>query len=126
MALGLFNLKKKEKEKINMETTTIILLSVLSTLSVVAVITIVVVSFARLRRRVDSNHDDCFRVIDSTRMDLENRIDEITGNLSREAEDIRRTIDSRCDKLDSKIKSLGSDAPGTHVNAGNGKQLIQG
>ena len=107
-----------------METTTTILLSVLSTLSVVAVITIVVVSFVKLRSRVDNNHDECCRIIDSTRMDLENRIDEVTGNIIRDSDEVRRLIDSRCDKLDSKIKSIGIDAAGTHVNST--KQVLQG
>jgi Na+/H+ antiporter NhaB len=107
-----------------METTTTILLSVLSTLSVVAVITIVVVSFMKLRRRVDSNNDECFRAMDSTRMDLENRIHEVTGSLTRESEEIRRIIDSRCDKLDSKIKSL-SNVSGP-VTSSETKQVLQG
>lgn len=108
-----------------METTTTILLSVLSTLSVVAVITIVVVSFMKLRIRVDNNNDECFRAMDSIRMDLENRIDEVTGNLSRDSDEIRRIIDSRCDRLDAKIKLYVSNKS-EPVTSSETKQVLQG
>jgi hypothetical protein len=108
-----------------METTTIILLSVLSTLSVVAVITIVAVSFMRLGKRVDGNNDDCHRAIDALTHELYAKINEVTDSFSREYDDIRRTIDSRCDKLDSKIKSGINDTAGTHINASSEKQIKQ-
>ncbi|HUS49711.1 MAG TPA: hypothetical protein VMZ91_06070 [Candidatus Paceibacterota bacterium] len=106
-----------------MGTTTIILLSVLSTLSVVAVITIVVVSFSRLRSRVDSNNDECYRQMDAVREEFVSKVNELENIFTRESDEIRRVIDSRCDKLDSKIKSISESGP---VTSSEKKQVLQG
>lgn len=100
-----------------METTTIILLSVLSTLSVVAIITVVAVSFGRLNRKVDKLEEQVYLYINNERTNVETRLNDICGEYRGEFEKVRGTIDSRCDKLDSKIKNSNFESQ---------KQVLQG
>jgi hypothetical protein len=94
---------------------TVIIVSVLSTLGVVAVLTSVVVAFIKLKNKVDVS------LFDSTIERLHNKIDyevyqaigenqRITNDLISDTnsriEEITKMIDSRCDKLDSKIKTV--------------------
>jgi biopolymer transport protein ExbB/TolQ len=94
-----------------METATIILLSVLSTLGVVAIITLVVVSFYKLGRKVDTSENNVFKSLEETREEMYNITAADRDDSSRQLEELRRELDSRCDKLDHKIKS--STAPST-------------
>lgn len=109
-----------------METTTVILLSVLSTLSVVAIIALVVVSFNKLGRKVNTLEDILSREITQRSDELNSRMNNIVDEFSIEFANMKKFVDSRCDKLDAKIKSSGENAAGTHVNAGNSKQVLQG
>jgi uncharacterized membrane protein YhiD involved in acid resistance len=116
---------------------TIIIVSVLATLGVVAILTSIVVAFIKLKNKVDVNNqketvDGLYKTIEY----VERRIDEnqkyvddkfdrlitqiyetINNNENdsrREYEAIYRVIDSRCDKLDSKIKAVsGNNMPKT-------------
>jgi hypothetical protein len=103
-----------------METT--ILVTVLATLGVVAMVTAIVVMFSKLNKKVDvidfeKNIDNILK----DRMDLEreinNRFNELSSDVYRTIEinytslhndidETNRFIDSRCDKLDNKIKEL--------------------
>lgn len=117
---------------------TIILISVLSTVGVVAILMSIVVAFVKLKSKVDGNSlnitiNQIHQKIDETNRDIHQRIDELnneTGDrfdrlittvydtinhnhsqTSNEFDDIRRTIDSRCDKLDAKIKGKSEYNP---------------
>ena len=106
----------------------IIIVSVLSTLGVVAILTSIVVAFIKIKNKVDVNDqkemvDDLNKSIDHIhrRIDENSRYsddrfdrlitqiyDTINTNDSmylREFDDLKRLLDSRCDKLDSKIKA---------------------
>ena len=97
-----------------METATIILLTVLSTLSVVAIITMIVVSFYKLRGKVDELENSVFRYIEEKETSTDSRFVEL-----------ERGIDSRFDKLDNKIKLSNNTASATGPVA-NAKQILQG
>lgn len=115
---------------------TIIIVSVLSTLGVVAVLTSIVVAFIKLKHKVDGNSfeitvNDIHRRMDDITNCTDDKIDRlitavyetINNNYNihtRDFEDIRRVIDSRCDKLDSKIKSLDKD-----LVPNSGKQILK-
>ena len=98
----------------------IIIVSVLSTLGAVAVISSIVVAFIKLKHKVDGNSfqitindihkrmDDIERCADDMLDRSISNVHEIINNnynqTNSEFGDIRRTIDSRFDKLDAKIK----------------------
>lgn len=88
-----------------METTTVILLSVLSTLSVVAIITLVVVSFIKLGRKVNFIEEHLSREMCQRSDEINTRMNTIVDEFSKEFEGMKKFIDSRCDKLDAKIKT---------------------
>jgi predicted PurR-regulated permease PerM len=116
---------------------TIIIVSVLATLGVVAILTSIVVAFIKLRNKVDVNDQKetidgvhqlieyVERKIDENQREVDNKFDRLISqiyetlnnnesNCHREFESIHRTIDSRCDKLDSKIKAVsGINMPKT-------------
>jgi hypothetical protein len=96
-----------------METIIIVAVSVLSTLGIVALVTAIVVMFKKLKNKVDGVELDHYkRDIDERFNNLETmisnevsaisrRIDETEGILTRSDDEIRKQIDSRCDKLHS-------------------------
>ena len=87
-----------------METSTIILITVLSTLSVVAIITMVVVAFYKLGKSVDDLENNIYKSLDETRTDMFNLRDENTNHFNLELSQLRKELDSRFDKLDNKIR----------------------
>jgi glucosamine 6-phosphate synthetase-like amidotransferase/phosphosugar isomerase protein len=111
---------------------TMITVSVLSTLGVVAILASIVVAFIKLKNKVDVNDQkeiisDLHRIIEQVerRIDENNRntverfdrlIEQVyetmrddDNNYHKELDDLRRLIDSRCDKLDSKIKAVSDN-----------------
>ena len=124
----------------------IVIVSVLSTLGVVAMLTAIVVAFNKLKGKVDVKPFDtaiisAFNEIDEVKKengrsndiiirDLNDNLrdvhqilntdnTELRDGIYKELIDIRRFIDSRCDKLDNKIQTL--------TPAGEGdKPLIKG
>ena len=123
-----------------------IIVSVLATLGVVAMVMAIAVMFNRLKGKVDvndyreltntifneietnlreqnDNNEKLNRDFNDTLREVHQILDkadeEIKNDVYRELTDIRRFIDSRCDKLDSKIQAL--------TPAGEGdKPLIKG
>ncbi len=90
---------------------TVIIVSVLSTLGVVAVLTSIVVAFIKLKNKVDvKDHreeiTELYQLLDSKVTTIYNDIQNTERSIFQELEHINRTIDSRCDKLDSKIKTI--------------------
>jgi hypothetical protein len=123
-----------------------IIVSVLATLGVVAMVMAIAVMFNRLKGKVDvndyreltntifneietnlreqnDNNEKLNRDFNDTLREVHQILDkadeEIKNDVYRELTDIRRFIDSRCDKLDSKIQTL------THTSEGD-KPLIKG
>ena len=123
-----------------------IIVSVLATLGVVAMVMAIAVMFNRLEGKVDvddfkeltntifneietnlreqnDNNVKLNRDFNDTLREVHQILDkadeEIKNDVYRELTDIRRFIDSRCDKLDSKIQTL------THTSEGD-KPLIKG
>ena len=123
-----------------------IIVSVLATLGVVAMVMAIAVMFNRLKGKVDVNDyreltNTIFNEIETNLREqndnnaklnrdfndtlrevhqiLDKADEEIKNDVYRELTDIRRFIDSRCDKLDSKIQTL------THTSEGD-KPLIKG
>jgi hypothetical protein len=106
---------------------TIILISVLSTLGVVAILTSIVVAFIKLRSKVDGNSlnitiRDIHQRIDDLNNETGDRFDRlittvyetINYNHSQtaiELDNVIKIIDSRCDKLDAKIKGKSEYSP---------------
>lgn len=104
----------------NMET--IIVVSVLSTLGAVAVLIGIVVAFIKLKHKVDGNTfqitiNDVHRRMEDIERCTDDKIDRLitavyetmnhnNNQIDIEIENVRRIIDSRCDKLDSKIKVM--------------------
>jgi len=111
----------------------IVIVSVLSTLGVVAMLTAIVVAFNKLKGKVDVKAFDtaiisAFNEIDEVKKengrsndiiirDLNDNLrdvhqilntdnTELRDGIYKELIDIRRFIDSRCDKLDNKIQTL--------------------
>ena len=111
----------------------IVIVSVLSTLGVVAMLTAIVVTFNKLKGKVDVKAFDtaiisAFNEIDEVKKengrsndiiirDLNDNLrdvhqilntdnTELRDGIYKELIDIRRFIDSRCDKLDNKIQTL--------------------
>ncbi len=111
----------------------IVIVSVLSTLGVVAMLTAIVVAFNKLKGKVDVKAFDtaiisAFNEIDEVKKengrsndiivrDLNDNLrdvhqilntdnTELREGIYKELIDIRRFIDSRCDKLDNKIQTL--------------------
>lgn len=93
---------------------TIILISVLSTLGVVALVTAIVVAFIKLGKKVDVNlfnktNTEMNLSAEIDREKIYQYVDNIREDTSRSIEDVYRFIDSRCDKLESKIKGLSNN-----------------
>lgn len=111
---------------------TIIIVSVLATLGVVAILTSIVVVFIKLKNKVDVNNqketvDGLYKTIEYVERQIEGNqrqvddkfdrlisqiyetINNNENNYLREFEVMHRTIDSRCDKLDSKIKAVSDN-----------------
>jgi len=96
---------------------TIIIVSVLATLGVVALVSTIVVALIKLSKKVDvtennQQHDEIYREVAQRDEEIRRLIIEVNNNIAsqldnvyREIEDTKKFIDSRCDKLDSKITS---------------------
>lgn len=100
----------------------IILISVLTTLGVVSVLYSIVVMFNRLKTKVDvqmyeQNQNDIYMNLDRTnieiikqnkenRRDIEEQIQYTRTDYQDQINELRRVIDSRCDKLYSQIESI--------------------
>jgi peptidoglycan hydrolase CwlO-like protein len=87
-----------------METQLIIIVSVLSTLGVVALVSAIVVAFFKLRRKVDVQYmntevENIYKMVGESQSDLQECIDQC-----------HKDIDSRCDKLYSKIEQVEKSA----------------
>lgn len=108
---------------------TVILVSVLSTLGVVAIVTSIVVAFIKLKnkvdvhsnnkniesfnRRIDDVVNELYRNDESIYQHISNEITIVNNNNKEEftnvynqLDELRRMVDSRCDKLDAKIKNI--------------------
>lgn len=112
-----------------METATIILLTVLSTLSVVAIITMVVVTFSKLRGKVDELENSVFKYINEKEVetfkiiqDNENETRSRFDGVNFRFVELERGIDSRFDKLSNKIQLSNATGPVANVQ----KQVLQG
>lgn len=116
---------------------TIITVSVLSTLGVVAILVSIVVAFIKLKNKVDVNNqketvDGLYKTIeylerkvDENQKYVDDKVDRLItqiyetinnndNNYHREYEALYKMLDSRCDKLDSKIKAVsGNNMPKT-------------
>ena len=104
---------------------TIIIVSVLSTLGVVAILTSIVVAFMKLKNKVDVNNfermvEDIHQRINENVRYTDDRFDKLITQIydsinfndntyQNEFNEIRRLVDSRCDKLDSKIKATSDN-----------------
>ena len=111
---------------------TMIMVSVLLTLSVGAILTSIVVAFIKLKNKVDVNKqkemiDDLHRSIenvhrrvDETHRYTDERFDKLINQVYEtirnndityfsEFDKLRGLLDSRCDKLDSKIKATSDN-----------------
>jgi len=95
-----------------METIILILISVASTLGVVAIVTAIVVAFFKLKNKVD------YTDLDSLTNEMNQRFDDLYRTTNDTDLETRRVIDSRCDKLDTKIQNLNK----TIIKGG--KQLL--
>ena len=100
----------------------IILISVLTTLGVVSVLYSIVVMFNRLKTKVDvqmyeQNQNDIYMNLDRTnneiikqnkenRRDIEEQIQYTRTDYQDQINELRRVIDSRCDKLYSQIENI--------------------
>jgi len=100
----------------------IILISVLTTLGVVSVLYSIVVMFNRLKTKVDvqmyeQNQNDIYMNLDRTnneiikqnkenRRDIEEQIKYTRTDYQDQINELRRVIDSRCDKLYSQIENI--------------------
>jgi len=100
----------------------IILISVLTTLGVVSVLYSIVVMFNRLKTKVDvqmyeQNQNDIYINLDRTnneiikqdkenRRDIEEQIKYTRTDYQDQINELRRVIDSRCDKLYSQIENI--------------------
>jgi len=106
---------KKERKKI-MET--VIIVSVLSTLCAVALVGSIVVAYRKLTSKVGVDElNEYRREVDERLSGISNRIDEDVRNIyqhigseidvsSRNIDEVRKMIDSRCDKLHSLIAGV--------------------
>jgi hypothetical protein len=104
---------------------TIIIVSVLSTLGFVAILASIVVAFMKLKHKVDGNSfeitiNDIHRRMDDIERCTDDKLDRLITSVyesinynqnqtSLEFEEIRRLIDSRFDKLYSKIKEVSDN-----------------
>lgn len=100
----------------------IILISVLTTLGVVSVLYSIVVMFNRLKTKVDvqmyeQNQNDIYMNLDRTnneiikqnkenRRDIEEQIQYTRTDYQDQINELRRVLDSRCDKLYSQIENI--------------------
>ena len=117
---------------------TIILVTVLATLGVVALVSAIVVAFNKLTKKVDVNdfdreNENIYNEIDkrfeTLNNDLEHHVTAIYQQMNQEDEDIRRQIDSRLDKLDTKFVTAINKRKGEikilqDTKVSNGKQLL--
>jgi len=99
----------------------IILMSVLTTLGVVSVLYSIVVMFNRLKRKVDVqmyeqniadiysnmdiNRNKIYNKIKENRREVEEHITYVRTDYQDQVNELRRVIDSRCDKLYSQIEN---------------------
>jgi len=99
----------------------IILMSVLTTLGVVLVLYSIVVMFNRLKRKVDVqmyeqniadiysnmdiNRNKIYNKIKENRREVEEHITYVRTDYQDQVNELRRVIDSRCDKLYSQIEN---------------------
>lgn len=106
-----------------------IVVSVLSTLGVVALVMTFVVAFIKLKNKVGVNKhekdveslhleiiklrndiesstalDEVYRLINTNNEEIWRESEKITDQIRIQVEDVRSFIDSRCDRLDNKIK----------------------
>lgn len=104
-----------------------IIVSVLSTLGAVALVSTIVVAFIKLTKKVDVTifdreieniYNEVNKRFDNLNRDLEHNVTQIYQQINEENEEIKRFIDSRCDKLDTKIKDLNNN------KVSNSKQLL--
>lgn len=100
----------------------IILISVLTTLGVVSVLYSIVVMFSRLKTKVDvqmyeqnimdiysnmdTKHNEIYNKIKENRRDVEEHITYVRTDYQDQINELRRVIDSRCDKLYSQIDNI--------------------
>jgi cell division protein FtsX len=100
----------------------IILMSVLTTLGVVSVLYSIVVMFSRLKTKVDvqmyeqnimdiysnvdTKHNEIYNKIKENRRDVEEHITYVRTDYQDQINELRRVIDSRCDKLYSQIDNI--------------------
>lgn len=100
----------------------IILMSVLTTLGVVSVLYSIVVMFNRLKRKVDVqmyeqniadiysnmdiNRNKIYNKIKENRREVEEHITYVRTDYQDQVNELRRVIDSRCDKLYSQIDNI--------------------
>lgn len=100
----------------------IILISVLTTLGVVSVLYSIVVMFSRLKTKVDvqmyeqnimdiysnmdTKHNEIYNKIKKNRRDVEEHITYVRTDYQDQINELRRVIDSRCDKLYSQIDNI--------------------
>lgn len=99
----------------------IILMSVLTTLGVVSVLYSIVVMFSRLKTKVDvqmyeqnimdiysnmdTKHNEIYNKIKENRRDVEEHITYVRTDYQDQINELRRVIDSRCDKLYAQIEN---------------------
>ena len=100
----------------------IILMSVLTTLGVVSVLYSIVVMFSRLKTKVDvqmyeqnimdiysnmdTKHNEIINQIDKSRRDFDDQLIHTRTHYQDQINELRRVIDSRCDKLYSQIDNI--------------------
>ena len=97
-------------------------MSVLTTLGVVSVLYSIVVMFSRLKTKVDvqmyeqnimdiysnmdTKHNEIYNKIKENRRDVEEHISYVRTDYQDQINELRRVIDSRCDKLYSQIDNI--------------------
>jgi hypothetical protein len=87
----------------------VIIISVLSTLGVVAIVFAIVVAFVKLSKKVGVSNfrletDNIYRRIEQAEEGLYNHFNKEVKQLQSDIKESRQFTDSRCDKLDNKIK----------------------
>lgn len=89
---------------------TVILVSVLSTLGVVSILAGIVVAFMKVNRKVDDRTNSTnmefermFNHIEEKNTEIYRTIDDLNNKIDDKYKDCCSFVDSRCDKLDSKI-----------------------
>ncbi len=112
-----------------METSTIILLSVLSTLAVVAIVATIVVAFSKLGRRINNLAEETNTTFAQRSDEINNDINYVVNNLNSSISELKREMDSRFDKFDNKLKlstmNLANSA-GPVSQTETKKEILQG